>query len=315
MHRAMRRLQASNADLLKGLVFVENAVRNRSTGSLLKVVSSDVRSSWGELPDFVICDELCHWRGPELWQSLVSSAAKKSESILMVLTNAGTGRGWQWQARELARTDPAWHFSSLQGPQAPWITAESLEEQRRLLPPNVFARLWMNEWQHSDGTFVSLAEVAACRDPRLAARDQGEPGQLYVATVDYAEKRDFTVGCVAHREGRTVVVDRMDVVRPTEHRPTPVRWVHDWMRSMAGRFPGAQFVLDPYQLASVIQELSQEFPVDRYQFQGGQANCDMARLLRQLILEQRVRWPSRCGMVPGEERRERPMTSKENWPA
>ncbi|HVJ69232.1 MAG TPA: terminase large subunit, partial [Caulifigura sp.] len=156
VHTAIRRLSLMNSELLRDLDFVEHAVRNPSTGSQLKVVSSDVRSSWGELPDFVVCDELCHWKAPDLWYSLLSSAAKRPESVLMVLSNAGIGRGWQWDARESARTDPAWYFSSLDGPQAPWITEQSLAEQKRLLPPAVFARLWLNQWQHSDGEFVSL---------------------------------------------------------------------------------------------------------------------------------------------------------------
>jgi hypothetical protein len=301
VHAAMQRLADVNSELLGELQFVESAVRNPANGSLLKVVSSDVRSSFGELPDFVVCDELCHWKAPELWYSLLSSAAKRPEAILIVLSNAGVGRGWQWDVREAARTDPAWYFSTLDGPQAPWITAESLAEQQRLLPPAVFARLWLNQWQHSDGEFVSLAEVEACRDESLIPREQGEPGIEYIASVDYAEKRDLTVGCVCHREGSIVIVDRMDVVRPGPNRATPVQWVSDWMHAMAMVFPGIQFVLDAHQLVSVIQSLESQYPIQRFEFRSGQGNCELAVTLRQLILERQVRWPAGCGRIPGEE--------------
>jgi hypothetical protein len=298
---AMQRLADRNQELLGGLQFVESAVRNPANGSLLKIISSDVRSSYGELPDFVVCDELCHWKSPDLWYSLLSSAAKRPESILIVLSNAGIGRGWQWDAREAARTNPSWYFSSLDGPQAPWITQESLDEQRRLLPPAVFARLWLNQWQHSDGEFVSLAEAEACRDESLASRKRGEPGVEYVGSIDYAEKRDLTVGCVCHREGSGVIVDRMDVVRPAPNRATPVQWVSEWIRSTAADFSGIHFIVDSHQLVSVIQSLEAEYPIERFEFRAGQGNCELALTLRQLILERQVRWYSGCGVIPGEE--------------
>jgi hypothetical protein len=300
VHAAMQRIADGNPELLGELRFVENAVRNRANGSLLKIVSSDVRSSYGELPDFVVCDELCHWKSPDLWYSLLSSAAKRPESILVVLSNAGIGRGWQWDAREAARADPAWYFSTLDGPQAPWITEDSLAEQRRLLPPAVFARLWLNQWQHSDGEFVSLAEVEACRDESRLPQPQGEPGIEYVASIDYAEKRDLTVGCVCHREGSTVIVDRMDVVRPSPSHATPVKWVSDWMHAMATAFPGLHFIVDSHQLVSVIQSLEAQYPIQRFEFRAGQGNCELALTLRQLILERQVRWPPGCGVIPGE---------------
>src|SRR5262249_6052097 len=144
------------------LVARKSAISNSQTGSRLEVISSDVRSSWGRLPDFVICDELCHWEKPDLWHSLLSAAAKKPECLLIVLTNAGVGTGWHGDVREAARTSSEWHFPSLAGSQAPWITPASLAEQKKLLPPAVYARLWENVWQHSDGEFVTLAEAEAC---------------------------------------------------------------------------------------------------------------------------------------------------------
>lgn len=303
IHAALRRLARANEQLLGGLTFTEGEVRNSASGSVLKVISSDVRGSWGELPDFVVCDELCHWKSPDLWQSLLSSAAKRPNSVLVVLSNAGFGRDWQWEVREGARVDPAWYFSTLDGPQAPWITSESLDEQRRLLPPPVYARLWLNQWQHSDGEFVSLSEAEACRDVSLAAREQATPGRQYVAAIDYAEKRDLTVGCVCHLEGDAVVVDRMDVVRPSPLRPTPVQWVEDWMHRIAGGFPGVQFILDEYQLASTIQRLECCYSVRRFQFASGEGNHRIAMALRQLILQRRLRWYAGCGTVEGEQER------------
>jgi len=148
---------------------------------------------------------------------------------------------------------------------------------------------------------VSLAEVEACRDDSLTSRMGGEPGVEYVASIDYAEKRDLTVGCVCHQEGSSVVVDRMDAVRPAPNRPTPVNWVSNWIHSMAAAFPGIRFIVDPHQLVSVIQSLESRYLIERYEFRAGQGNCELAMTLRQLILERQVRWPAGCGVIPGEE--------------
>lgn len=298
IHAAMHRLADANPALCGSLRFLQHLVTNPQTGSQLEVISSDVGSSYGALPDFVVCDELCHWESEGLWHSLLSSAAKKPDCVLTVLTNAGVGRGWQWQVREHARKSPDWYFSSLDGPHAPWITDESLLEQRALLPPPVFERLWLNVWQHSDGEFVTLAEAQACRDDSLAYQLEGQPWRDYVAAIDYAEKRDNTVGCVCHRDGDRVIVDRMDVVRPTPLQPTPVRWVQDWIEDVGSRFPRVRFVVDPHQLVQTIQQLGSRYQIQRFDFHGGVGNHRLATNLRQLISQRQIAWYRGCGEVP-----------------
>ncbi len=299
IHDSLLRLAKANPELMQALKFVQHEVRNPLSGSRLEVISSDVKSSYGALPDFVVCDELSHWEKPDMWYSLLSSAAKKPNCVLTILTNAGVGRGWQWEIREHARQDSSWYFSSLDGPHAPWITDDWLAEQKALLPEPVFERLWMNRWQHSDGNFVTLAEAEACRNEELSYQIDGQPSQYYVATIDYAEKRDFTVGCVCHREGETVIVDRMDVVKPTNSQPTQISWVEDWIEDIASRFHRVRFVVDEYQLVSTIQQLENRYPIERFAFQSGQGNQKLAVQLRQLLLHRKLQWYPGCGTVPG----------------
>ena len=295
---AIRHLRHVNPTLCGDLSFVEGAVRNSRTGSRLDLISSDVGSSYGILPDFVICDELCHWPGPELWYSLLSSAAKKPNCVLAVLTNAGVGRGWTWQVRENASRSKDWYFSSLTGPHAPWITEPSLDEQKAMLPPAVYERLWLNRWQHSDGEFVSLAEAEACIDPALQRFEQGQPGFEYIAAIDYAEKRDFTVGVICHRDGDRVVIDRMDVVRPTPMHTTQTAWVEDWIDLAAERFPLISFVIDEFQLLSTYQRYSSRYSMKRFQFLGGEGNHSLALHLRQMITQRKLAWYPGCGSYP-----------------
>lgn len=299
LHTAIADLIRHNPVLCPDLKVQKQVIRQQRTGSELQVISSDVGSSWGQLPDFVICDELCHWPRPELWYSLCSSAAKKPACVLLVLTNAGFGNGWQWQVRESARTAPEWYFSTLNGAQAPWITPAALAEQARLLPPAVYARLWNNVWQHSDGEFVTLEEAAACVDLALSPQAQGQPDRDYIAAIDYAEKHDRTVGVVLHREGRQLVVDRMDIAVPQPGRPVFVQWVEDWITRTAAAFPRIQFVLDEYQLLSVIQRYETQYDLQRFDFASGRGNHALTLTLRNLIVHRQVRWYPGCGAWDG----------------
>jgi hypothetical protein len=301
---SLLRLSRWNERVFPDLQFLKDAVINRKTKSRLNVITSDVASSWGVLPDFVICDELCHWSKSGLWYSLLSSAAKKPNCVLVVLTNAGFGRDWQWNVRENARLSPGWYFSSLDGPQAPWIREDRLQEQRQMLPRPVFERLWLNRWQHSDGEFVTLAEAEACRDESLVEQAHGQPYQDYVAAIDYAEKHDLSVGVLIHREGRNLIVDRMDVRKPSPDCPTPVQWVEDWMHFVAREFPRVTFVIDEYQLVGTIQRFEPLYDLRRFEFASGRGNHALAIALRRMILQRQVRWYPGCGQLPDSDGRD-----------
>lgn len=294
---ALQRLANWNKEFFAPLDFLKETVRNAETGSQLKIITSDVGSSYGVLPDFIICDELCHWSHPDLWYSLLSSAAKKPDCLLAVLTNAGVGRGWQWEAREMAQTSNLWYFSSLDGPQAPWIREDWLDEQRMMLPDLVFRRLWLNQWQHSDGEFLTLPEVEACRNDALKVQESGQPHLSYIAAIDYAEKHDLTVGVLLHWENQKLIVDRMDVRKPTPNSPTRVQWVDDWMANIAQNFHRVTFILDEYQMVGTIQKYESEYDVRRFNFAGGQGNHALAIALRRVILQRQIAWYPGCGQI------------------
>jgi phage terminase large subunit-like protein len=134
-------------------------ITNERTGSALEILTSDAPTSYGLTPDFVIADELVHWRQRELWDSLISSAAKRAACMVVVISNAGFGESWQWTTRELVRQDPAWYFSRLDGPVASWITEDRLAEQRRLLPRIAYDRLWLNRWSSGSGDALDPGDI------------------------------------------------------------------------------------------------------------------------------------------------------------
>jgi hypothetical protein len=297
IREAIHRLAQWNDFLFRPLEFQRELVRNTANGGRLKIIASDVGSSYGVLPDFIICDELCHWEKPDLWHSLLSSAAKKPDCLLAVLTNAGVGRDWQWDIREMAQESGHWYFTSLDGPQASWIKSEWLEEQRHMLPDPVYRRLWLNQWQHSDGEFLTLAEAEACRDESLTPQTHGQPHCSYIAAIDYAEKHDLTVGVLIHWEHNRLIVDRMDVRKPSPERPTRVHWVDDWIAMIVENFHRVTFILDEYQMVGTIQRYESQYDVLRFNFAAGQGNHALAIALRRVILQRQIAWYPGCGQI------------------
>ena len=161
-------------------------VINEATGSTLDILASDDETSYGETPDFVILDELTHWKSQDLWTALFSSVAKVPNCMLVVIANAGHGKGvsWQWKIREECRTNDRWYFHRLDGPCAKWVTEAALEEQRKLLLPKEYARLWLNLWQTSAGDALDMDQVyksVVLPGPAFAQTLQGA-----VAGLDFA---------------------------------------------------------------------------------------------------------------------------------
>lgn len=164
-------------------------VTNRRTGSVLTAITSDAASSFGHLIDFCVLDELTHWRTRDLFDSLLSAAAKRANCLVLGIANAGFRESWSGKVIDQIRTDPAWLFRELDGPKASWITPERLEEQRRLLPPKTFARLWLNQWSDGSGDALDATDIDAaiklcgpCNCP--------ERGWQYVGGLDLGVKRD-----------------------------------------------------------------------------------------------------------------------------
>ena len=204
---AIETLRRANPWLREILDVQASKVVNQHTGSELQILTSDAPTSYGLTPDFVVCDELTHWQKRDLWDSLLSSAAKRAACLLLVITNAGFQDSWQWQTRELIRQDPAWHFSRLDGPQASWITADRLGEQARLLPSIAYRRLWHNDWTSGSGDALAPADIQQAITLGGPATEE-EEGWAYVAGLDLGLSRDASALVVVGKDvGRVEVVE------------------------------------------------------------------------------------------------------------
>lgn len=284
----------------------KNRIKNKRTDATLNSLSRDKNSSFGLTPDITIVDEFTHMAQQDFWSSVFSSFNKRVHAggILIVTCNAGVGRDWKWNVHEMARQSDLWHYSAPHG-HAPWYQDKDIDEQRGGLSVSEFRRLWMNEWQDSGGEFITLEEADRCQMNDLFMRDCTEhDGWQYVASLDYAEKHDRTVGVVTHLYNGEIIVDRMDVIDPYTVPDGVVRleWCEQWIDNVIERFGGRRgsviFVADKWQLLYLIQKLTDKgveiYPFD---FKSGSGNWEMSMILRGLILHQKVKWYPGCGEV------------------
>jgi hypothetical protein len=280
--------------LFGGSLTINNdRIINEQTGSRLDILMADAPSSYGLTPDFVFADELSNWRQEELWTSIVSASAKR-RSVMLVSSNAGCGMGspksWQWRVREAIRTDPAWRFSSLPGCVASWISADTLDEQRRLLPVSAFQRLWQNRWVAEAGDALEGADIDAAVNRELA-NHVVIPGWHFIAALDLGLKSDATALVIV---GVNIELQRVYVAGISAWRPMPGRTVSIEAIEKEFLYRDDYYggfiltVVDPWQAAQLCERLrAKGLNVHEYGYSAANMH-DQATALLSLFREQRI---------------------------
>lgn len=244
-------------DWLGPIIDVQNfVVRNRQTESQLDIISSDAASSYGEIVDFIICDELTHWKNDDLWKSVFSTANKRKNCVLIVLTNAGYKNSWQRKVHDMAKRRKNWLFIHHDRPKASWLTQEGLEEQAEGLTDKAYRRLWWNEWQMEGGDALDEKDVTTAVNELLAPMHGNEEGWTFVGGIDLSTRR--------HRSALVVVAASQEkqVVRLAEVRSFKrgsdgkinLVAVQNEFRHLNSKFKPAVWCYDPHQAELQAQQ-------------------------------------------------------------
>lgn len=253
-------------------------------GSRIRVISSDVPSSWGlggtHKRFRVYIDELTAWpdKGEELWIALVSATAKVPDTQTVVISTAGIDpdRAWQWRVRQMANREPWAKLYTTDGVLASWVTDDRLDQMEAALPPAAFRRLFLNEWIRASGDFVSEEQWLSCIDANLRPRSgavtdgTGTPIYKYVVGCDLGLRRDRSAIAVLHREQDRIVLDELLVFTPARNHPVSPTVVHMALQDVARRYPGANLIADRWNLELSMEQLQPHFAsVEAWTFGGG----------------------------------------------
>jgi phage terminase large subunit-like protein len=227
-----------------------------STGTTIEVLAADAASSWGLRPYFAAVDELAQWpqttNAQRLFEAITSAMLKVPTARLVVMTTAGSPTHFAAKVFEHARESDLWRCSETPGP-APWSDPVMLAEQKKRLPESVYANLFLNEWQETDGAFLDLSALDRCfslKGPSIAPID----GRRYFAGLDLGHVNDASVFAMGHREGESVHLDVMQVWQGSKKRPVNFAEVQSFIENAHKRY---RFDLraDPWQALSVLQRL------------------------------------------------------------
>jgi phage terminase large subunit-like protein len=262
------------------------------TGVALEVLAADAAGAWGLRPYYVSIDELAQWAETTSAQRLleaVRTAVTKMSARMVITTTAGDPAHFAYAIRAHALEDPLWRVHEVAGP-VPWQDPAVLAEQERALPPASFRRLFLNEWVDAADRLATLESLRRC-----AVLDGPLPPQRgleYVIGVDLGLKHDRTAVAICHAVptddsadglGPTIVLDRLEVWSGSPDRPVSIRQVFNFVVNVANAYGAAKVVVDPYQAASLAQELwARGLRVEEFTFTAS-SNATLATTLYGLI--------------------------------
>jgi hypothetical protein len=242
-----------NPALRRLVKITEHEITVPATKTRFRHLSADAPSSYGLRPDRIYIDELAEWTRRDLWDSLWSASGKRPGCRVTVITTAGWDKtSIAWEVRQIAQAEPDWYFSS-RGQCASWIRPAWLAQQRRTLPPHVYARLHECRWVDGVGAWLSSEQVDACFGA-VPASDDGLVGQGALG-LDLGIARDCGVLARVERVGGLVVVRNFLTYTPTQRSRVDLSEVEADVETLALRH-GCPVVYDPYQAVGMAQRLA-----------------------------------------------------------
>lgn len=268
----------------------ESRVLNMQSGSECQAVAAKSNVRFGSTPDFVICDELTHWEGKQgkkLWTALFSGIHKVPTATMIVISNAGMGKGrsWQWGVRERFREDPAWYFSSLEGSIASWLSSEDLEEQERGLDDADFKRLILNQWVTSEKAGITSAELRTCMKDEKPTLGRNHGFDAIIGGVDIGIKHDRTslVLLGVNARERKLSLLHHQTWKPTEFADNRVSLseVESTIFQLNSTLRGInRLYFDDWQAIRSVQVINQRIPCSEVLFSSAAVRKAMANRFR-----------------------------------
>lgn len=178
-------------------------------GGEIQVRSADNPDSLrGEGLDFVVMDE-CAFIHEDAWLEALRPALSDRKGRAMFISTP-KGRNWFWRLWQKCLDDHDHEWRGWQLPTAdnPYIDPAEIDAARRGLPERIFAQEYLAEFLDDAGGVFRRVMDAAVLSPQ-----EPQPGRVYVAGVDVADKVDFTVISIIDAATREqVYLDRFNRV-------------------------------------------------------------------------------------------------------
>jgi phage terminase large subunit-like protein len=283
---ARRSVEASPL-LSERLKCYRDAIENKATLGVYRVLSSEAPRQEGLNPSLVIFDELHVQPNDELWNVMNLGSGTRDQPLILAITTAGvktdsTGqdstcyRLWQYgrqvQAGEVA--DPSFFFRWWGAPDdadhhdprvwtdanpalGDYLHVEDLEGSLLRVPENEFRTKRLNQWVSSEHAWLPAGTWAGCEDADRVI----VPGEEVVIGFDGSFNNDST-GLVVATVGETPHLDVVAVwekpVGSNADWVVPIDDVEQAIRDACKRWRVREVLCDPYRWARSMQILEAE---------------------------------------------------------
>jgi phage terminase large subunit-like protein len=247
----------------------------------ITAIASDYAGAAGSNPSITVFDEAWAYtseRSRRLFDESVPPPTRKM-ACRLVVTYAGF-EGESTLLEELYRrglqqpeVGPGLHagdgilMSWQHGPIAPWQTESWLEQMRRQLRANQFARMIENRFVTSESSFVDLDSWDACIHPDLTPMISQPMLPIWVG-VDASHKHDSTAIVAVHWDAQTQKVRLIThrVFQPSPDDPLDFEeTIEATLNELKSRFKVQKVLCDPWQLQAVMQRLQRAgIPIEEY---------------------------------------------------
>ncbi len=190
-------------------------------GGVLRVISAEANTASGLKADLIVCDELTFWRGRALFDVLFSGREKRSQSVFIIITNAGVAGSWQHALLQAARADRR-HWCVYEAPVntllATWMNPARIAAMRAMIPRGHARRVFDNQWiDRSEAPLLPFELIQQCVAAGClwnAGAELNRQAELYLG-VDIGRTRDRTVIWTIERLGDVAWTREIKVLHDT----------------------------------------------------------------------------------------------------
>lgn len=263
-----------------------------STGSIMRVLSSDAGLQEGLSPHMVVLDELHAHPSDAMWNVMTLGSGARRNPLILGITTAGVRadrQGYDTIAYRLYQygkkiqtgetVDDAFFFRWWEAPEGldyksieaveqsnpaygDYLFEEDFEISRRTTTEIEYRIKRLNQWVQSRTVWLPDGAFASCAEPGLTKPDTQTE---IIVGFDGSYSRDATAVVCSTLDGHIWVEGIWEKPYGDEDWRVPINEVLDTIRSLCVRYRVLEIASDPYRYEHQLQELEDEgLPVVRF---------------------------------------------------
>lgn len=235
----------------------------KKTGTIVRVVAPNFRTTAGFNPSLTLFDELWAYdkENARKFYDELTTVPTRQQPLTIIFTYAGFDEDsllFELYKKGLEGKDKKMFFFWSHKNLASWVTTEYLKTQRRRLRPNTYLRLHENMWTASEEAFITDKAWDLCVDkghyPMLPDKSLS-----IVVGVDASIKNDSSGIVAVTKQGERIVLVRHQKWQPSKKNPIDFEAsLERYIKELNDAFTVRACYYDPYQFHRSAMTLAKE---------------------------------------------------------